>query len=253
MFIVWGAVVLASCASLSTTPLNTTETMMWCTYPLASQKVIGTCFLVAVRDPHLPGRYRPVVVTSTHVLKAAGNDPLSIPLRMIGAHGQVFFALVEVGGADKTPPYYVCHPTQDVAAFLLPVPTDLEPLLVVRLLEENHLAGGDSRAGDAVAFLGFPEGLPGSPDLFPVLREGCVASYDPNQLAARLFLINSDVYPGDSGAPVFRVSPKGKPKVVGMVVERLEIREGERSPLALAVDGGVIRETLQLLANRRED
>jgi hypothetical protein len=63
-------------------------------------------------------------------------------------------------------------------------------------------------------------------------------------------LINGDVYPGDSGGPVFRVTKNGRPKVVGMVVERLSIEPQERFPLALAVDAKAIRETLQLLAAR---
>lgn len=226
--------------------------MMWCTYPLASQKVIGTCFLVAMEDPQNPGRYRPVVVTSTHVLKAAGNDPFYIPLRMSGAHEKLSFALVEIGGAGEKRPFYVSHPSLDVAAFLLPVPADLGPQLAVRLLEENNLSGGSCRAGEPVTFLGFPEGLPGSPDLFPILRDGCVAYYDPNLLTGRLFLLNGDVYPGDSGAPVFRASHNRSPRLVGMVVERLEVGDGERSPLALAVDVRSIRETLRLLAERKE-
>jgi hypothetical protein len=49
---------------------------------------------------------------------------------------------------------------------------------------------------------------------------------------------------------VFRVTKNGRPKVVGMVVERLSIEPQERFPLALAVDAKAIRETLQLLSAR---
>lgn len=93
-------------------------------------------------------------------------------------------------------------------------------------------------------------GLSGTPDLFPALRLGRIASYDPSMYAARRFLINGDVYPGDSGAPVFMALQNGDPKLVGMVIQRLAIYENERSPIALAVDVSVIRETLALLAHR---
>lgn len=248
--ILLGAVILSGCAGPNAERLNTTEKMMWSTYPLASEKVIGTCFLVAAESRRNPGRFLPVVVTSTHVLKAAGKDPFVVPLRMVGVDGQTQFVLVQVGGGKQKPPFYVSHPTLDVAAFPLPVPMDLESEVFLRLLEEENLADGSFRVGDPVAFLGFPEGLPGSPDFFPILRQGGVASYDPNRLATRFFLINADVYPGDSGAPVFRTSPKGRPRVVGMVVERLEVQKGERSPLALAVDVAGVRETVSLLVDR---
>ena len=56
--------------------------------------------------------------------------------------------------------------------------------------------------------------------------------------------------PETAEAPVFRLSNKGGPEVVGMVVERLSVERRERFPLALAVDVKAIRETLQLLAAR---
>jgi hypothetical protein len=86
--------------------------------------------------------------------------------------------------------------------------------------------------------------------MFPVLRTGMVASLDQSLLGLRSFLINGDVYPGDSGAPVFRTSRRGRPDVVGMVIERLGLGQRSRFPLALAVDARAIRETLQLLSER---
>lgn len=246
------ALILSGCAGLSERGLNSTEKMMWCTYPLSSKKIIGTCFMVAMKDRRSPGRYLPVVVTSTHTLEAADKDPLFIPLRLIGADGKLSFATIKIGGDKGKQPFYVTHPVLDVAAFPLPLPPDNGQALALRLLEEKNLLKGSFRAGENVSFLGFPEGLPGTPDLFPVLRGGRIASYDPRMFAARLFLINGDVYPGDSGAPVFTASRKGNPQLVGMVIQRIEIYEGERSPIALAVDVGIIRETLELLAIGQE-
>ncbi|HEU4679316.1 MAG TPA: serine protease, partial [Terrimicrobiaceae bacterium] len=144
-------------------------------------------------------------------------------------------------------------PRLDVAAFRVQFPAGLQVPLLLTLLEEKNLQSeADSRAGDDVAFVGFPEGQSTSLGMFPVLRAGTVASLDQSLFGLRSFLINGDVYPGDSGGPVFRITKNGRPKVVGMVVERLSVQPQERFPLALAVDAQAIRETLQLLAARSQ-
>jgi hypothetical protein len=99
-----------------------------------------------------------------------------------------------------------------------------------------------------VSFLGYPEVLPGTDGAFPVLRAGKVASYSPGKLTeSGKFIINADVYPGDSGAPVF-ATRAGKPEIVGMIIQRIGNASQDFSHLAVAVDSASIRETLDLLA-----
>jgi hypothetical protein len=247
-----GAAGLGACAHVGGSGFTPTETMMWATYPLASDTTIGTCFLVAMKDPGAPGGHVPVVVTSAHALEGARGKPLYLPLRMLDAERNLSFAIIEIGGAGGK--FYVKHPRLDVAAFELEVPPDLPMPIFLMFLEEGDFVTGEadrSRAGEEVSFVGFPEGFPGTPDLFPVLRGGRIASYDPSEPAAPGFLVNGDVYPGDSGAPVFDASNKGRPKLLGVVVQRIELDHDEISPLALAVNAQVIKETLRLLAKQR--
>ena len=174
-----------------------------------------------------------------------------MPLRGFDAHGNLSVSLLEVVPRRKGTPFYVRHPRLDVAAFRVRFPVGLKVPLLLTLLEEKNLEGtGNPRAGEDVAFVGFPEGQSTSIGMFPVLRAGKVASFDQSLFGLRSFLINGDVYPGDSGSPVFRLSKTGKPRVVGMVVERLSIERRAPFPLALAVDAKAIRETLQLLVRR---
>jgi hypothetical protein len=174
-----------------------------------------------------------------------------MPLRGFDAGGNLSVSLLEVVPRRKGTPFYVRHPRLDVAAFRVKFPVDLQVPLLLTLLEEKNLEGtGNPRAGEDVAFVGFPEGQSTSLGMFPVLRAGKVASFDQSLFGLRSFLINGDVYPGDSGGPVFRLSKTGKPRVVGMVVERLSIERRAPFPLALAVDARAIRETLQLLVRR---
>jgi hypothetical protein len=240
------------CTSLGKGGLNPTETMILSTYPLASRKAFGTGFLVAMKDKRARGGVVPVMVTSTHLVSSAGRGAIYMPLRGFDAAGNLSVALLEVVPRRKGVPFYVKHPRLDVAAFRVRFPAGVQLPLLLTLLEEKNLnSDEDPRAGEEVAFVGFPEGQSTSLGMFPVLRSGKVASLDQSLFGLRSFLINGDVYPGDSGGPVFRPSKRGKPQVVGMVVERLSTTRRERFPLALAVDASAIRETLQLLAERK--
>ncbi|HEY5743551.1 MAG TPA: serine protease [Terrimicrobiaceae bacterium] len=239
------------CAGLMKRGLNSAETMILSTYPLASKRAFGTGFLVAMKDKSARGGLAPAMVTSTHFVKTAGTGAIYMPLRGFDAGGNLSVALLEVVPRRKGIPFYVRHPRLDVAAFRVRIPRGVQLPLLLTLLEEKYLeSGSNPRAGEDVAFVGFPEGQSTSLGMFPVLRAGKIASFDQSLFGLRSFLINGDVYPGDSGGPVFRLSKSGQPKVVGMVVERLSIERRAPFPLALAVDAKAIRETLQLLANR---
>lgn len=247
------SVVLSGCTNPASDRPNGTERAMFSTYPLFSKKIVGTCFFVAVRDPYNRNCFFPVVVTSKHLLKIAGKDPLFIPLRVIGGDGSFEIVPVRMGNGKRQRPWFVCHPDFDVAAFPLLLPENLDARCALMLIEERNFVRGTPRVGTEVSFLGFPEGMSGTPDLFPVLRAGRVASYDPGECAPRLFLVNGDVFPGDSGSPLLLSPGKSNPRLAGMVVQRVEVADGERSPIAVAVEAGVILETLELLADQDRD
>jgi trypsin-like peptidase len=237
------------CATVGKEALRPAETVILSTYPLASSKAFGTGFLMAMKDRRAPGGVVPVMVTSTHLVKTAGRGAIYMPLRGFDAHGNLSAAVVEVVPARKGLPFYVRHPVFDVAAFRVRFPQRMPVPLLLTLLEEKNLESqAEPRAGEEVVFVGFPEGQGTSLGMFPVLRAGRIASLDQSLLGLRSFLINGDVYPGDSGAPVFRASQSGKPSLVGMVTERLGFGRKSPFPLALAVDARAIRETLHLLS-----
>jgi hypothetical protein len=237
------------CANLRTGGLKPAETMILSTYPLSSDKAFGTGFLMAMKDSRAPGGVVPVMVTSTHLVKTAERGSIYMPLRGFDRQGNLAVAVLEVVPARKDKPFYVRHPSLDIAAFRVRFPRQLPVPLLLTLLEEKNLESRDApHAGEEVNFVGFPEGQGTSLGMFPVLRAGKVASLDQSLIGLPSFLINGDVYPGDSGAPVFRSTQKGKPSVVGMVIERLGLGGRSPFPLALAVDANAIRETLRLLA-----
>ena len=63
-------------------------------------------------------------------------------------------------------------------------------------------------------------------------------------------MINTNVYPGDSGGPVFAADNHGTPRLIGMVTQRVGRDPRAAVPIAVAVDASAIRETLQLLGKR---
>ena len=245
------ATVFSGCTSFGKVGLKPAETVILSTYPLASSKAFGTGFLMAMKDRRAPGGVVPVMVTSTHLVRTAGGGAIYMPLRGFDAQGNLSAAILQVVPARRGMPFYVRHPILDVAAFKVRFPERMRVPLLLTLLEEKNLESRrEPRAGEDVIFVGFPEGQGTSLGMFPVLRSGRVASLDQSLLSLRSFLINGDVYPGDSGAPVFRATQSGQPSVVGMVTERLSFGRRSPFPLALAVDARAIRETLRLLAQR---
>jgi hypothetical protein len=234
--------------------LNVSEKMMWSTYPLATLNGAATGFIINRHDATAPGGQVPVLLTSAHVLDPLGTGPLIIGFRRKDEKGEAQVALLAFTPTPQSGKgrFYVRHPRHDLAAFALHLPPELvTQARVPSCLDEKTLShdGKSLHSGMEVSFLGYPNVLPGTEGAFPVLRSGRVASYPVGTSQAHgRFVINSDVYPGDSGAPVFIDRGLGRPELVGMIIERVGIKASNFSHLAIAVDADVIRETLALVA-----
>lgn len=239
---------LASCLGHNTAA----ERMMWSTYPIATVKGEATCFVVNDHAPTATRDGSAVVFTSSHVLDTLGKGPVIMGVRVLDEEGAARMVLVgfvppRLPGQQR---FYVRHPVHDLAAFTLHIPAGLAGLLDTPsvLTTRTILRGGKSlHAGDEVLFLGYPDLLPGATSVFPLLRGGHVSSYPLGTPQARgAFYVNADVYPGDSGAPVF-LAGGGRPRLAGVISRRVGATTRSFSHLAVAIDADVIRETLALL------
>lgn len=241
--------VLTGCAG----PLNTSEKMMCSTYPLITERGAATGFIIKHRDASAPGGVVHVLVTSAHVLETMGDGPLLIGTRApdaaAGTPGLYLAYLPPRSRGGKK--FYVKHPIHDIAAFPIDFPAEFKAVAgLPSYLEEGMLAhaGKQIRTGIEVSFLGYPAVLPGTDEGFAVLRSGRIASYPVGTLQSHgYFLVNTDVCPGDSGAPVF-LATGGRLRLAGMVIERIGADARIFSHLAIAVDADMIRETLALVA-----
>ena len=231
--------------------LNVTEQMMWSTYPVITQSGMATGFVMEGKDRK--GGALPVMVTPLHVVQLVGKGPLYVGTRIANSRGEPQGAVIQLI-PPKRGRFYVRHSSLDLAAFPLQLPESVRAQVSMpTFLKESSIGSGlnSLRSGSEVFFLGFPDVLPGTPGAFPVLRSGRIASYPVRErMSEGLFLIDADVYPGDSGAPVFVAGPGRHPRLVGMVVRRIGTDAQRFSHLAVAIEAGAIRETVRIFAQK---
>jgi hypothetical protein len=210
----------------------------------------GTGFMVGHRNPRSPGRKDLVMVTTAHVLEQAGKEPVFMAVRMPEIEGLQPLALLRLETGESGRLRFARHPKHDVAAFIVEVPPEIAGDIVkpTSFSEEAISKADELSAGRDLAFAGFPEVFPGTPGGYPILRSGKIASHMIDEVRReQTFVMNADVYPGDSGSPVFGLDARGKLSVEGMVIERIAATSEAFSHFAVAVDARAIRETLALL------
>jgi Trypsin-like peptidase domain len=251
-------IAFSGCTVLEAPPvsgLTTAEKMMWSTYPLATPKGLATCIIVNRPDRFSPHHIVPVLVTSAHFVAAAPEGPFYLGVRTPEPARNPMVGVLEFQGPERGSRPFFKHPNYDVAVVELRIPLEVAGQIELpSFIDEESIAplGPEARAGEDICVLGFPRVFPGTEGAFPVLRGGRVASYSPGSPSDQeRFLINASVYGGDSGGPVFSGSRRGKPKLLGIVTERIG-KKGGNIPLAVALNASVIRETLRLEARHEQ-
>jgi hypothetical protein len=255
--LVLAATFLSACAAGIGPGANLTsaERMMWSTYAIATPRGMATCVIINRKDRSAPHGIVPVIITSAHALSVSPQGPFYLVIRSprIGSSPQI--GILEFQAPDPADRPFVQHPRHDVAALELQIPAEFaSEISLPSFIDENSIArpSDEPHTGDEISVLGFPRVFPGTEGAFPVLRGGKVASYSAGPPVDReKFLLNTNVYGGDSGGPVFSGRRRGRPKLVGIVTERIG-KKGAEIPLAVAVNATVIRETLRLQAAREQ-
>lgn len=223
---------------------------MWSTYALATPRGMATCVIVNRHELSAPNRVLPVLITSAHILTAAPHGPFYVVVRQQRPGRNPTIGVLEFTSDPRTQAEFFVHPSQDIAVLELHIPPELAAdVSLPSFIDEATIArpGNHARVGDELLVLGFPHVFPGTEGAFAVLRSGKMASYSLAPASDReKFLINTTVFGGDSGAPVFAVDPHQKrAKLVGMISQRIGEKEAG-VPLAVAVNASTIRETLDL-------
>jgi hypothetical protein len=247
------ALLLSNCAFISfdgDESLTPAEKMMWSTYAVATRRGVASCLVVNRKDPG-SNRVIPVLVTASHVLAVAPHGPYYLAMRTADENGDPDIAVLEIMADETGPVAYTTNPHADVAALELRMPKEMAATVgLPSFIDEDKVGrlNASLHPGEMVSILGFPSVLPATQGGFPILRRGAVASYRPGNLGrSARFLIDTTVYPGDSGGPVFTTDRRDRaPILVGLVTEHIGRKVGA-VPLAVAIDARAVRETLELL------
>lgn len=220
-------------------------------------------------------QYWRFMVTNRHVIA----DATELWVRFNGPMGASPESYPLPIGNSTLATHWTFHPDPDVDVAVLLIEAIGEPLDVnLSFLYGDYLASleklkqGKFSEGNEVFVLGYPMGLAGKEQNYVIVRHGIVARirdlYDSN---SKFFLIDSSIFPGNSGGPVF-----AKPtlytygetiihaKLIGMVSTYLAYQEiavseqtglrrmifEENSGLATVVPIDAIQETISIAAKR---
>ncbi len=220
-------------------------------------RTVGTGFLI--NDPTPDGRPRIVLVTANHVFAKMPGPIATIGFRIESASGAWQYTPTPLKIRDGAKELWIHHPNRDVAVIAIDAP----PAFARAAIPETWLATDDTFTkydlgpGDEMLALGFPEGLSANSAGFPILRSGKVASFPLGPSSAfPTFLLDFNVFPGNSGGPVYvdaheRQAPGadgGAPGgfIAGMLTQQVELGSQNLS-IGIVTEARFVRETLSLL------
>lgn len=174
---------------------------------------IGTCFTVGVRAAApLKGHFR-YVVTAKHVVqKPDGSFPTTLVLRANRSEGGSTYLFTPLNETNSILKIYT-H--SDPAIDLAVIPILRAEGLRLNFLGDEFIAAEESiktlsiRQGDEMFFLGLFTPFPGANENIPIYRFGRLSMltnekipWSP-ELPQNLYLMETQVFGGNSGAPVF--------------------------------------------------
>lgn len=210
------AMVLLTITRVDALEINTT--LMHHTYRIEgptrnNETTYGTGFIMVIPDPCTVGRGAMVLITASHVLENIVGDRAKIYLRQMIMKGHFQRIPYEFPIREQDRCLWVRHPTADVAAIRIALPIALlkqfeeAPMLSTALLaNDTMMEKYEVHPGDELLCLGYPRGVEANAFGFPVLRSGRIASYPLTPAKdIRSFLLDFEVFQGNSGGPVYFV------------------------------------------------
>jgi len=166
---------------------------------------IGTAFIMGRAYPNQPAKARYVLITAAHVLEDMQGDMGVLHLRTKTSDGGWTRTAFPLAIRTNGQPLWKKHPEADVAVMNVRLPQNSIPLLPTEMLADDAiLSEFEIHPGDDLECLGYPLGMEGNSQGFPILRSGKVASY-PLLPTDRLktFLFDFRIFKGNSGGPVY--------------------------------------------------
>ena len=195
-----------------------------------------------VSPPTKPISYWVFIVTNRHVVERDGQ----MYIRFCAPAGKHPKVLQIPQGPGLYP--WVLHPDPDIDLAIMPldaihIPDGLSPDRFLKLqphaVTVDDLRSSEFSEGNELFILGFPMGIAGTDQNDVIVRHGIVARiqdwYDGR---SKYFLIDSSIYPGNSGGPVVlkpviwsanNATRFTTPRVIGLISAYLPYRDVARS------------------------
>src|SRR5579863_3422083 len=167
-------------------------------------RTVGTGFLIS--DPTPDGKPRTVLVTANHVFRKMPGAIATIGFRVENADGSWRYDPEPLTIREGTKELWIHHPDRDIAIIAIEAPPAFAKAAIPKtwLADDSTFTKVNVGPGDQMLALGFPEGLSANAAGFPILRSGRVASFPLSPAAAfPTFLLDFNVFPGNSGGPVY--------------------------------------------------
>jgi hypothetical protein len=223
---------------------------------------LGTVFLMAKPIPNTT-RFRSVMITARHVLDSIHGDTATLNLRRRTESGWRR-ARFPIKIRDSGQPLWTELEDVDVAVMYLNLPQGIQiPIISTSLLADDEmLSQFEVNPGEELSCLGYPFGAESNAAGFAILRSGRIASYPllPTEMT-RTFLFDFEIFPGNSGGPVYLSSNNrtygGKMHtgetvhfIVGLVTQQLSASlssEKERLSLASVIHASLIKKAVAML------
>ena len=247
--------------------------LMRSTFKIQGVDSTGTAFILGKPSKKIPEKSYYVLITATHVLKNMKGDKATLFLRKkTNDSFKKIPLLIPIRKGNKD--LWARHPEVDVSAMYVALPKDIDiALLSIDMLADDDIFRKyEIHPGDELLCLGYPFSAEANPAGFPILRSGKIASFPiiPSK-KTKFFLFDFEIFPGNSGGPVYFVQSGtgrrygGKTHlggtiqfIAGLVSQQHIVSEKIKSlyeeqlkkyPLALAkvVHASFIRETINLL------
>jgi hypothetical protein len=221
----------------------------------------GTVFVMGVPDANRPGKSQAVMVTAAHVLEGISGETATIYLREKIAERKFrnHAHILQIRKGKE--PLWVRHPDADVAIMRITLPDyvlkqakEIPGLSTNLLADDEMIDKYEIHPGDQLQCLGYPLGNRANVSGFSILRSGKIASYPLIPAKdTKTFLFDFEVFPGNSGGPVYFVDEGRTYGGITHVGETIQFVAGlvskqhEKLRLAKVVPAHFIKETLELL------
>lgn len=203
-----------------------------------------------------------ILVTADHALAKAKGDFVLVVCRRKTTAGAWERYDHKVLIRDDEKKLWVSHPTQDIAALRLTMPTNVvyQALELKQIAEEKDLVRAGITVGTDLFFFSYPGLVEANSAGFPIYRQCVISGYPIFPVKQfPVYRLSMPAHGGDSGAPVSLAKTRNdKPLIVGLVTSRMlnddkiqakgESIEFKRDlDIGCMVQSPFIRETIQLL------